>query len=73
MPLYQKKENGFKETSMFRRYSMTAYTSGEENLDIINKAKWRIHFIGIKQSLERNYEQGRKRVGKLKLSWGVRY
>ena len=72
MQWYLTKENGHIETSMFRRYSMMVYTSGEENRGTINKAKWRIHFIGIRQSLARNYEQEQKRVGKLRLSWGVR-
>ena len=49
MLLCQTKGNGPKETSMFRRYSMMAYISGEENQGTINKAKWRIHFIGIRQ------------------------
>ena len=47
--LFLTKGNGPTETSMFRRYSLMAFISGEENLDIINKAKWRIHFIGIRQ------------------------
>ena len=73
MQWYQTKENGLIETSMCRRYSMMVYTNGKENLGTINKAKWRIHFIGIRQSLARNYVRELKRVGKLKLSWGVRY
>ena len=71
--LFQTKENGHAETSMFRRYSMMEYTSGEENRGTINKAKWRIHFIDIRQSLVRNYVREQKRAGKLRLSWGVRY
>ena len=47
MQWYLTKGNGLKETGMFRRYSMKVYISGEENRDIINKAKWRTHFIGI--------------------------
>ena len=50
-----------------------AYTSGEENQGTINKAKWRIHSIGIRQFQGKKYEQGPKRVGELRLSWGVRY
>ena len=64
--LFLIKENGHTETSMFKRYfcMMMAYISGEENRDIINKAKQsgesifiRLNQIGIRQSLDRNYEQ----------------
>ena len=58
---------------LFVQQRPKAYISGEENQGIISRAKWRIHFIDIRQSLARNYEQGRKIAGKLKLSWGVRY
>jgi hypothetical protein len=47
--LFPIQENGTIETSMYRKYSTKGYISGEENLDIINKAKWRIHSIGIRQ------------------------
>ena len=34
---------------MFKKYSTKVYTNGEEYRDIISKAEWRMHFIGIRQ------------------------
>ena len=50
---------------------MMACIIGEENRDTINKAKWRTHFIGIKQYWGESYGQGVKRVVMQKLSLGV--
>ena len=43
---------------------MSGFIAGEENQGTINKAKWRNHFIGTKQSLERSYGQEQNRVEK---------
>ena len=37
---------------MYRRLLMMVSIPGDENQGTIDKAKWRIHFIGTKQQLE---------------------
>ena len=45
---------------------MMEYILGEGTLGTINKVKWRIQFIGTKQSLGENYELELNREEKLK-------
>ena len=52
---------------------MMAFIPGEESLGTINKAKWRNHFIGTKQSLERAYAPEQKKVEKWKQRLLVRF
>ena len=51
---------------MFTKYEMMGFMNGEGNWGIIDKAKWRIHFIGTKQSLERTYGQEQRKGEKWK-------
>ena len=50
---YRERRSGPKETrsreDKFKRSLTKGCISGEENRDIINKAKWRTRFIGIRQ------------------------
>ena len=45
---------------------MMASIPGEESQDIIDKARWRTHFIDTRQRLERDYGHGQKRVERLR-------
>ena len=58
---------------MYRRYERMGFTNGEGNQGIINKAKWRIHFIGTKQSLEKSYAPEQKKGEKWKQRLLVRF
>ena len=73
MLCFLRRGNGTRGTGMFRRYSTKVYIGGEGNQGTINKAKWRIHSIGIRQLLGGNKELGLRRVERLRLSWVVRY
>ena len=64
MQYFQVTRNGHSETGMYRRLSMMVSNPGEEGRELIDRARWRNHFIGTKQSLEGNYRQGEKRVEK---------
>ena len=70
---YRGKRNGHNETDMFKRFSMMGFILGEESQDIINKAKWRIHFIDTKQQLEGNYEPEQNKGERLKQRLVVRF
>ena len=58
---------------MFTEYEQMGCMSGEGNRGIIDKAKWRIRFIGTKQQLEGDYGREQKKGEKWRQRLRLRF
>ena len=56
--------NVFKRRSVLLISAVMVSIPSEESRDIIDRARWRTHFIGTRQSLGSDYGQGRKKAEK---------
>ena len=73
MPFYPAMMNGRSETFMSTRYGMMGLRHGEESLAITDRAQWKTHFLGTKQSLGNGSGREAKRLARLKLRLPVRF
>ena len=73
MRRYQATINGHNKIDMFTKHERMGFTNGEENRGSINKAKWKIRFIGTRQQLEGNHRLEQKKVEKWKQKLLVRF